>query len=65
MSAPANAPMSAPTNGPTSAAPVMPVLELRGVTKVYGEGAAADQQDQAQPAAGALPRFRRRVGVRR
>ena len=27
--------------------------------------AAADQQDQAQPAAGALPRFRRRVGVRR
>ena len=27
--------------------------------------AAADQPDQIQPAAGALPRFRRRVGVRR
>jgi DNA-binding PadR family transcriptional regulator len=27
--------------------------------------AAADQQDQTQPAAGTLPRFRRRVGVRR
>jgi hypothetical protein len=27
--------------------------------------AAADQPDQIQPAVGALPRFRRRVGVRR